>query len=198
MKEARSDSLYESLRLAGLLDESMQRIMDGEKPQHTVRWLKSQGIETSQAAVYALVRKHGMAWRYEKAQEQAMAESLPADLDVSAAAALRRRLVTLTMEASSLKEVQVLSQIEEAQRRLELEARRVKAVETNVSLRVYTTQWTAAEMLEEILSEADRLADLQKRRAELGSASAAERVEALRQMLYQGTAEPKPEGADAK
>ncbi len=193
MKEARSDSLYENVRLAGLLDETMERLLGGEKPAETVRWLKSQGVATSQAAVYAMVRKHGMAWRYDKAQEQARAEQLPEEMEASAAAVLRRRFVTMAMEASTLKELAVLAQIDEATKRTELEARRVKATETSVSLKVYQSQVKAAEMLEEILSEADRLKALQARREELGNASAADRVEALRLMLYQGAAEPKPE-----
>lgn len=156
MTEARHESLYQRLHSRGLLDSVMRQLIDGEKsPKDMARWLKAEGVPTSQSSVYSLLRQHGLAWRYDQSREAAAAMDLPADMDTATAEVLRRKIQIATFEADGLKELRVLAKMSGDSEKLAQAERKVKVAEAALAHRVEQTRMEAARIIDDVLAEMD-------------------------------------------
>lgn len=182
MTEARQGSLYERVRVAGLLDETFERVLGGEHHRVIVRWLKSEGIECGQSALYAMIRQHGGAWRYERAREAVAAEELPEDMEEATKAALRKRRLIFALEASSAQELLALERIQQAEKSLALDERKTRVSEKTLEQRIEKDRQSAAEYFLEILQEGDTL---ERMRAAVNAAdTTAEKLGAIKTLVW--------------
>jgi len=163
MIEARHGSLFQRLSARGLLDSVMRQLIDGEKSlRQMARWLKGEGVATSQSSLYSLLRQHGLPWRYEQSQEAGRAMDLPEDMDEASAMVLRRKIQIATFHADGLKELMVLSKISgdkqklaQAERNVKVAERKAKVVEDALAHRVAQTRMEAARIIDDVLGEMD-------------------------------------------
>lgn len=184
MTEARHESLYQRLAARGLLHSVMRELIDGVKsPKDMARWLKMEGVPTSQSSVYSLLRQHGLAWRYEQSREAALAMDLPDNMDAATAEVLRRKIQIATFEADGLKELRVLARITGDAEKLAQAERKVRVAENALAHRIEAARMDAARIIDDVLGEMEsqELAALRKTRADSVAAgdAAADRLKRI-------------------
>ncbi len=187
MNEARADSIYERLRARGLLDRVMRELYDREKDfKQMARWLQLEGVPTSHQSLYAMVRDHGLAWRYERNTAIRAAQGDTAPLDESAARTLNTKLGLLTFELDGVKELALLAKVQGDTRKIQILEGKLEIAQRELELKIEESQRTTAELVEEIFANADSIQALKAERDELKAAGATVRdiVDAIRRRLY--------------
>lgn len=216
----RSHSLLSRLWDAGLLEETLHLLSLKNKDEKqndswvhselvVQRGLKNKGVETSTGSIQFLRQYHVEPWKGWVSDGVGQLQGLSEDIEEATAQKLRRLTYSLAMEANDIGTVVKLSNITNQRRteaenrqRTEQNERRTVAAEKTVELRVYQTQRKAAEELDRILGEADRLTAIQKERAALQSGGAADaaRIDAIQRRVYGPLAimlEPYPDQSTA-